>query len=246
MKLYDLLNNLSFIILVCHNFLVISRYKPGGGRLRSRAQRYRAEGCEKWYCNDRLWTGVEVVALSCFQYISALLLHTPFGKLAGTGANYFATLYFAPVFMLLGCLLLKLEPFSQIDLITPAFPLALVFVKISCFATGCCDGIYWAHGLPNAFTGVLEFPVQLLESGLALVIFIFLHRNRRRMKPGTVFPVYLTVYSATRFFSEFFRADPNVVGFLKTYHILCLIGIALGAAEYWLVNRIRDKRSAAI
>ena len=242
MNLYAFLNTLGTLALLIYNLLHIPlRQTMKGGRFREWAAEKRASGSKKWYYNDNLWLAVETTLISFFQYFSALTLHAAFGSLVGTGSNYFATLYSAPLFMLLGCLLLRLEPLSQIDLISPAFPLALVFVKISCFATGCCEGIYWKYGLPNAFTGVLEFPVQLLESGLALVIFLFLHTNRQRLKSGTVFPVYAMVYSATRFFSEFFRADPNVFGFLKTYHILCLIGIALGAAEYYLVSHIRNK-----
>ena len=86
-----------------------------------------------------------------------------------------------------------------------------------------------------------EFPSQLLEAALALIIFIFLMWYRKKAKEGTLFPVYVILYSATRFFSEFTRCDPDVFGILKTYHILCIIGVVIGIIELLVVLKFSDR-----
>ena len=61
------------------------------------------------------------------------------------------------------------------------------------------------------------------------------------MKEGTVFPIYLMTYSGIRFFSEFLRGEEAVMWGLKRYHYLCLIGLALGIIEYYVVVNVREK-----
>ena len=39
-----------------------------------------------------------------------------------------------------------------------------------------------------------------------------------------------------RFFSEFLRADPGIIGFLKLYHILCVLGLISGIVQLVIVR----------
>lgn len=55
------------------------------------------------------------------------------------------------------------------------------------------------------------------------------------MKEGTVFLIYLMLFSGLRFFTEFTRIEEAVFIGLKTYHYLCLIGLVTGTLEYYLV-----------
>lgn len=189
---------------------------------------------------------VEIIVITLIQY--ALPYTFPFGNLVGTGANYFGLLYFAPIVLFLFCLLVHINPFKQFDLITPAYPLGLIFAKIGCFCCGCCKGFACDWGLTNYHdpaTPQKEFPVQLVEAGLALAIFLFLLWYKKRAKEGTLFPIYLIVYSITRFFSEFLRGEPVVFGVLKTYQILCIIGVILGVIELLIALKYSKKFSSA-
>ena len=168
-------------------------------------------------------------------------LNFKFGSLVGTGVNYFGLIFFIPYILLLFCYLIKVDPLKQIDLITPAFPLALAITKIACLCAGCCRGIESSLGLYNNSTGLVEFPIQLVEAGLALLIFIFLMAWRKKAKPGTMFPIYLVIFSGTRFFSEFLRCEPNVFWRLKIYHILCVIGAVVGVIEMILITKFGYK-----
>lgn len=168
-----------------------------------------------------------------------------FGSLIGDGsANYFGCAYFAPIVFVLFCFLVAVDPLEQIDMYAPSYALMLIFAKIQCFCVGCCTGVEWSGGMYNHMYKTNMFPVQIVEAGLALIVFIFLQWYKKRAKKGTVFPMFLILYSATRFFSEFWRIEPNVLGILKTYHILCLIGVALGIIEFVVAVKYGDKISA--
>lgn len=154
-----------------------------------------------------------------------------FGAAFQTGGNYFGLLTVTPIFITFVSLILFINPAKQMDIFTLCMPMFLFFVKIACYVTGCCWGIPWEHGLYNnhPYHPGKQVPVQLIEALLGLVIFVFLLWYKKRAKPGTMYPVYLIVYSFTRFFSEFTKDDyPDVLGPLKMYHLLCLTGIIVG------------------
>ncbi len=182
----------------------------------------------------------EIVIISFAQY-QLSSINSIFGELVGTEANYFGKLIFSPFLVSFFCLLLGIDVFKQMDIITPALPLALAVSKFGCFCTGCCRGIECSFGLYNYDTEQTEFPVQLVEMALAICIFIFLMLWRKKAKEGTMFPIYVILYSSTRFFSEFLRAEENVFLFLKTYHILCILGTATGVFLLFFIKKQKER-----
>lgn len=168
-------------------------------------------------------------------------LNDVFGKLVGTGANYFGTLIVSPIMVSLFGLLLGRNIYELMDIITLAYPLKLVFVKLACFCQGCCGGIECSFGLYNHSTDKVEFPSQLLEIALAAMIFVFLLLWRKKAKKGTMYPIYLIAYSATRFFSEFTRGEENVFLVFKKYHILCLVGIVMGVFLLYVAGKYNER-----
>lgn len=98
----------------------------------------------------------------------------------------------------------------------PALPLAHGFGRIGCCLAGCCYGIPYSgpfaityhHHTAAAPVGVSLFPVQLAEAIAEFLIFLFLLWLVLRFH-GLVHPLlsYLLLYSPTRFFLEFLRAD---------------------------------------
>lgn len=168
-------------------------------------------------------------------------LNSVFGDLVGTGANYFGTLFVSPIMVAIFAFLLGRDIFKLMDLVTVIYPFRLIFVKLACFCQGCCRGIQCSFGLYNHKTDQLEFPVQLVELGLAAAIFIFLMLLRKKAKEGTMFPIYLITYCATRFFSEFLRVEENVFLIFKKYHILCLIGIAVGVLLLIVSEKYKER-----
>ncbi len=186
-----------------------------------------------------------IVEMLLFSHIAwaTTRLNGIFGSAFDTGANYFGLLAATPIFITIFSLVLFINPVKQIDIFTIIMPIFLIFVKIGCFLSGCCWGIPWEHGMYNAnpYHHGNQVPVQLIEAILGLLIFFFLLWYRKRAKPGTMYPMYLIIYSATRFFSEFTKADyPNVLGPLKMYHLLCIAGVFVGLLLLLVVKLYGD------
>lgn len=237
-SLYSLLGTASQITAHLFNLLNYKKKK----QLLSR----RAQNLQKHFSQNRIlsssnfWAVVETLLISCVQYLPIGVLNTWFGNLVGTGANYFGIMSGAPIALIILFILLWVNPLKQFDLITPAYPLALTVSKIACFCAGCCSGIQTSSGMYNFSTGQTEFPVQLVEAALAFCIFLVLIRIRKKAKTGTLFPIYLVLYSGTRFFSEFLRSEENVLWIFKTYHLLCLCGVAVGSVLLLFVLKYGD------
>lgn len=192
---------------------------------------------------DYFWIILEIYIMANFIQYNGVF-NKSFGKSVGTGANYFALLFFNGALYILYCCVVGINPLKQLDWAAPSYPLALIFAKIACFCAGCCWGIEWEHGLYNYRTERYEVSTQLIEMSLALLIFIFMMLYKKKAKRGTLFPIYLIVYCGTRFFSEFLRREENVLGPFKMYHILCVIGIVVGIVLLLVVKIFGDKIDA--
>lgn len=233
--LYEFFGNLAAVVLVLFNFMVLRKEGEAAG-IYSRLFLNRKASFAKFTI---FFIFVEALILSAFQYvIPTLAVSHPFARLITKSAgNYCGCSYIFPLFFIVGALIVGAKPLKELDLLTPAYPLALVYSKLGCFCAGCCRGIRTDFGFYNQISRMREFPVQLLEAVLALAIFFVLMRIKDKVKRGTMYPIYLILYSGTRFFSEFLRVELNKYGPLKTYHILCIIGVVLGFIELWITRK---------
>lgn len=184
---------------------------------------------------------LEIYLVSVFSYYVTGLFNGLFSEIFATGGNYFGNLLFAPLVVAFLCFFLGIDFFKQMDYATPALSFALFLSKLGCFCAGCCGGIPSKFGLFNDATDMVEFPVQLVEAGEALVIFILLTIFRKKVKEGTLYPIYMIAYSTARFFSEFLRHEENVILIFKKYHLFCLVGIAAGVLYMFLTEKYKEK-----
>jgi phosphatidylglycerol:prolipoprotein diacylglycerol transferase len=112
----------------------------------------------------------------------------------------------------------RLPALTTMDAFAPGIAIGHAIGRIGCFAAGCCWGAAcdrpWAVEFTNVdaarLTGVPLgqplHPSQLYESAAELLIFFGLWRLfARNPRPGTVFGLYLVLYSTVRFFVEFVR-----------------------------------------
>lgn len=244
-EMYTLVGGLGWIFVLIYNFLMFShKQKMLSNSSLALIKAASAKNESSIFARENFWVALEIIIISFIQIFPNGFMNVTFGNIMNTGANYFGLLYFVPLILFAFFFLISVNPLKQTDLITPAYPLALFFVKLGCFCNGCCGGFECEWGLMNYYfpsDPKREFPIQLVEAGLALIIFFFLMWYRKRAKEGTLFPVYLIIYSATRFFSEFASKKPDIIWHLKTYHILCIIGVILGIAELILVRRYAEK-----
>ena len=103
---------------------------------------------------------------------------------------------------------------SYFDIAAVIIPLFHFFGRIGCFLSGCCYGVEskigftYHHSVVEMANGVNRFPIQLVESGYNLIIFIVLITllNKNKLK-GKLIYLYLLLYPIGRFIFEFFRGD---------------------------------------
>lgn len=193
-----------------------------------------------------LLVSVESVVMVYIVTISSF--NREFGELVGTGANYFALLFTTWLFVILASTLILSNPIKQLDFTTQLLPIHIAVVRLACFCQGCCWGIPWKYGLYNHHYDHPgnQVPVQAIEAFFALAIFAFLLIYRRKAKTGTMFPMYMVLYSGARFFIEFFTAAyPDIIGPFNMYQILCVIGFVVGLVVFFVMRKYGEKLSDA-
>ena len=108
----------------------------------------------------------------------------------------------------------KINAFKLIDSFAPSIPLIHAFGRIGCFFAGCCYGRpsekfgVFFNSPQIAPTDIKLFPIQLVESGINFIVFLFLFIYSYRKPPlGRLAGLYLSIYAIERFILEFFRYD---------------------------------------
>lgn len=142
------------------------------------------------------------------------------------------------------------EFYELIDLMAPYLILAIAIGRIGCFLRGCCFGI--PSNLPWAVSysgGIPVHPTQIYHSIADFIIFFLLLKLKKKKEkvknnkinskysffkiPGSIFIMFLLLYSAERFFIDFLRYHPAseyFAGFSITqivYAALFIVSLAL-------------------
>lgn len=130
------------------------------------------------------------------------------------GMVFYGGLLGALGFGALYCRVRKINIGSFSDCFAVGIPLFHCFGRIGCFLSGCCYGtesdlgFTATHAIVESCNYINRFPVQLLESGLNLVIFaVLLLLFYKRILTRKLIYAYLIMYSVLRFFDEFLRGD---------------------------------------
>ena len=128
-----------------------------------------------------------------------------------------------------GCLFVRARGgrvLDHVDVFAVGIPLFHAIGRLGCFLGGCCFGVEWPGGVvyahsPIAFAnGVPRFPVQLVEAGVELALFLVLLglflRGRGR---GRLMAYWALAYAPARFLLEFLRGRrlPRVSG--AAFHV---------------------------
>jgi len=122
----------------------------------------------------------------------------------------------------------KLKVYKVLDLIAPFLALAQAIGRAGCLLNGCCFGKESSFGIYFTTHGRILIPVQAYSSVLLIFIFVILRfLQDRPHKAGSIFFIYLLLYSLKRFSIEFWRADNEIV--LLGLTLFQLISIAIFA-----------------
>lgn len=135
-----------------------------------------------------------------------------------------------------------------VDLAVLAIPLFHFFGRLGCFFSGCCYGVACRFGVVYHYSqapganGLTRFPVQLVEAGLNLLLFVllFMLLKTGRLK-GKLLCVYLLIYSTARFLLEFVRGD-EIRGHIGVFSTSQLISIVLFSVTviYLITDKLRS------
>jgi hypothetical protein len=133
-----------------------------------------------------------------------------------------------------------------LDVLVLGLGVFLACGRIGCLMVGCCHGrpCKWGvcyrsdhadRGFPRHLVGVKLFPIQAVESALALCTVGFgLVLLFGKHEPGSVLQFYIIIYGCGRFCLEFFRGDaarPYHFGFSEAQWISLILAVAVVIGE---------------
>jgi phosphatidylglycerol:prolipoprotein diacylglycerol transferase len=110
-------------------------------------------------------------------------------------------------------------------------PVGVMLGRIGCMINGCCLGKVCAANwfTINDVNGVPRWPASQVEFIFnALMLGVILLLRWGRIAPGQLFHIYLMAYGIFRFFHEFLRDTPQILGPISGYQIAALAIVLLG------------------
>jgi len=138
------------------------------------------------------------------------------------------------------------------DVVAPSIILGQAVGRVGCLFNGCCYGeetaVPWGIVYTNPESlcpvGIPVQPTQAYEIIWNLIVFGILFKLRGKLRPdGSLFIVYLGLYSAWRLGADFLRGgDPFLFG-LHQAQVIAIVILAI--AIPWLVFRTRRRGSEA-
>jgi phosphatidylglycerol:prolipoprotein diacylglycerol transferase len=141
------------------------------------------------------------------------------------------------------------------DVIAPGIILAQAVGRVGCTLNGCCYGIEchlpWAivYTHPESFgpIGVPVHPTQPYEIVYNLIVFFVLLRLRGRLQPiGSLFLVYLTLYSLWRLGIDFIReGTPFLFGLHQAQVISIIVLIITITLMAWRTRWVKRAEKTA-
>jgi phosphatidylglycerol---prolipoprotein diacylglyceryl transferase len=146
----------------------------------------------------------------------------------------------------------RLPALKTMDALAPGAAIGHGIGRLGCFAAGCCWGaptdLPWgvtfssaeAHDLVGVPLHVALHPTQLYEAlGEAIIFLVLLWRFRKEHRPGAIVSLYLGLYAALRFLSDFARAPQQANPFGGPFNNAqwISIGLMILAAILWTRSR---------
>jgi len=137
------------------------------------------------------------------------------------------------------------------DLVAPGVILAQAVGRVGCTLNGCCYGtetslpwgIVYTHPESYAPLGVAVHPTQIYEIMYLLIIFGVILRFRGRFKPdGSLFLIYLSLYSLWRIGIDFLREGTPLLFGLHQAQIIGIIVLAIAVPMLILRTRLVEQK----
>ncbi len=124
-------------------------------------------------------------------------------------------------------------------------PLMYSIAKFGCFTVGCCHGIPYNGPFSVMYENQIihtgnVFPIQLIESIVFMLIFLFCLGIYSSKASDYTFPTLVLLAPSAKFMAEFFREDHGK-GVLSINQILCILSLCLGVVLF-VIHRFQMKK----
>lgn len=129
----------------------------------------------------------------------------------------------------------KLPLWKIADVLAPSLILGQAIGRVGCDVFGIATKSFYPWGV--WVDGILLHPVQIYESTLNYLLFLYLwHKKDRITYHGQVFTHYLIGYAFIRGLVEFLRINPVVAGSFTVAHLMSAITILIGLALSFILK----------
>lgn len=123
-------------------------------------------------------------------------------------------------------------------------PAGIMLGRVGCLLQGCClgrvcDANWYTINDPHGVARWPAVPVEFIFNAVLLGVVLIL--RWRRILPGQHFHIYLMAYGVFRFFHEFLRDTPQIIGPFSGYQLAALGVAALGTIGFVRRQPCRNK-----
>lgn len=186
----------------------------------------------------KLWKSAPIaVSLTIVGTIGTYILFFIENQWIG-GTSFYGAVFLVPILFPFVAKLLREKTSYLLDISAPAECAMLMIMKIQCQLSGCCGGReLFLPGMQQS----IQFPSQIAEMINAVFIcFVLLLLSANRKNQGAIYPWYMVIYGASRFFLNVFREAWVTKQMLLPFgNIWSLVAIGVGIA--WLLIQKRKQ-----
>lgn len=252
-SVYDIIGIIDLLIFMITNFFIFKNSELFIGNTAKFLISYSSKSpvnnsFTRMLSSEKFWKRFEKTTVYIIWVLSYLLSKDFSVKILRTGNDYYGIVILSFILLLTVAYNFRLDILKFFDLIAPYFALHSFILKFACFFNGCCNGYECSFGFYNQDTELTEFPVQLLEGFLSLLLFFVLLflRKKGRKHDGMLFPFFFVTYSLNRFLAGFFRSEDKVFLFLTDYQLTSLICFLTGILIIILFLKFNKKITALL
>lgn len=148
------------------------------------------------------------------------------------------------IMLYLYSLLVKKDYKYMLILFMPSIPLMYAIGKIGCFVAGCCYGIPYDgighivyHSSEVALLNTNLFPIQIVETIIFLIIFIYIisryYKNKFSIK---LIMIEIIICGISKFVLDFFRYE-HTIKLITSNQIMCLLLVIFSSIYLIRLNK---------
>ena len=156
-----------------------------------------------------------------------------------TGRSLYGAVFLVPIVMLPAAKLLKISYGELMDVCAPAGCIMFALLKVKCKIDGCCKGRMMHIG-DSSFV----FPSQIVECVVfVIILFIIMYLLMKKQHQHKLYPIFMILYGASRFFLNLLRETTPWIGPLPAGNFWSIVSVLIGITAILITNRSKTRSS---